>query len=128
MTKNKKDYIEDALWDRKLRNERLRKHYPHREDKVNIDIDSLESAYEKIASNRWGEIRVFHSDIYYITHLVNYTFFTDKEDFLKPQEVNELLYEEGLLKWEEYVPPKYVSRMEKIRFKHVAATRPDYNQ
>lgn len=73
---------------------------------------------------RVSEIRTFHSDIYYIQHLINYQFGTS----YSAQEINELLYQEGLLKWSEYVPQKYVRLMDSIRFKNIAATRPDYNQ
>ena len=104
------------------------KFYSHRKTEATSHIDSLEEAYKKIADDRWTEIRTYHSDIYYITHLVNREVIKDPDKFLQPQEVNELLYEEGLLKWSEYVPQKYVARMSRINFKHVAATRPDYNQ
>lgn len=102
----------------------MSKFYSHRRAYWNAHIDTLEEAYDKIAKDRWPEIRTYHSDIYYITHLINYKFNTK----YSPRAINELLYEEGLLNWSEYVPQKFVARMQRINFKHVAATRPDYNQ
>lgn len=96
----------------------------------NDTIDTLESAYDKIAAGRWTDIRVYHSDIYYITYLINYSFFKDSpEKHLEPREVDQMLYDEGLKPWKEYgIPPKYIRKLEQIRFKHVPDTRPDYNQ
>jgi len=93
--------------------------YKHRAETWDSTIDTLEEAYDKIARDRWADIRTYHSDIYYITHLVNHEVVKDPKKFLRPQEINELLYEEGLLKWSEYVPQKYVARMSRINFKPV---------
>lgn len=99
--------------------------YEHRREEYEANkIDTLEEAYDKIVQDRWVDIRTFHSDIYYIQHLINYQFNTKHS----AKDINEMLYEEGLLKWDQYVPRRFIRKMEAINFKHVAATRPDYNQ
>lgn len=116
--------IENELKKLDRSRERLYEDRKYGSSSRDTEIDTLESAYEKIVAGRTSEIRTFHSDIYYIQHLINYKFGTD----YSAKEINELLYQEGLLKWSEYVPQKYVRKMESIKFKHVPATRPDYNQ
>lgn len=89
-----------------------------------VEMDTLDSAYQKIVEGRTAKIRTFHSDVYYIQHLINHKF----NRRYTASEVNELMYQEGLLKWSEYVPTRYVALLSSINFRHIAETRPDYNQ